>query len=104
MGDKLKFVAPDLRAMAKSLEVTAAQLRRPPVEMQRSFDMGLAALNKAVDLVMSDIRVFQSSLADRYDRHGSNLDKVTDEYEAVDTSMRELFEDLRDHYGDGGSR
>ena len=104
MGDKLQVVTPDLRTMAKSLHGTANQLRSRPLDVQRSPETGLATLDNAVDLVLTDIRTFQSRLSDRYDRHGSNLDKVADEYEAVDTSMRELFEDLRDHYGDGASQ
>jgi hypothetical protein len=61
----------------------------------------MRALNLALGIVIFDIRTFQNSLAKDFDLHATNLDKVAKEYEKVETSMRELFEDLQNYHGDG---
>jgi hypothetical protein len=99
MSDKVQ-VTLDLNRLAGSFRDSAAELRLHSIGAWHPMDTGLHELDRALAMVADDVQKFQSALADRFDQHATNLDKVASLYFEVDTSMRELFEDLDDHYGD----
>ena len=98
-NNQLGVMTTDLQILSTALHSSADQLRAHRID-NCVPQTGFNQLNMAMAVVVTDVRDFLPTLADRFDWHGSNLDKVAREYEKVNTSMRELFEDLRDHYPD----
>ena len=97
--DKIQHIPSDLKTLSTVMHASADQLRAHVID-NCVPQTGFNQLNSAMGMVVVDVREFLPTLADRFDWHGSNLEKVACEYEKVGTSIRELFEDLRDHYSD----
>jgi hypothetical protein len=90
----------DLHKLSNSFRDSAARLSECDLVILHINDTGVPELNRALRTITDDVLTFQMKLSARFDQHASNLENVTQVYHDVEINMRELFEDLRDNYGD----
>lgn len=96
MSDKFHVILPDLSRVASTFhsEATVVDGIMSGSAYPTPVDGGDGAFNAMLSVVVDDLVFLHSSLAAWLSDHGDKLNQARDNYQQVDQSMLELFEDL----------
>lgn len=96
MSDKFRVILADLSDAASTFHSESAVLNGllSGSATPLGVDGGDSALNATLKAVLDALIFLNGSLAGQLSGHGDKLKKVRDNYQQVDQSMHELFDDL----------